>query len=192
MSVPPLERDAWVDRVLGLAMDMEDGPELPRGCTPYLPCPVDAVLAAVDEAGVDASDVFVDVGFGVGRAGLLVRLLTGAAVIGIEVQSSLVSVARNLAQELKLERFAVVHGDATRLGRFVVIGSVFFFYCPFGGPALNRLVDDLEDIAKTRALRLCGVNTDFPARPWLLSVQGERPDLVVYRTRSHGRESRIA
>ncbi|HXS16281.1 MAG TPA: hypothetical protein VN764_03780, partial [Polyangiaceae bacterium] len=48
MSVPPLDRDAWVDRVLGIEQSVDDGPELPRGCAPYLPCPVDAVLAMLE------------------------------------------------------------------------------------------------------------------------------------------------
>jgi hypothetical protein len=185
MSVHPLDRDAWVDRVFGLAAHVEDGPELPKGCAPYLPCPVDAIIAAVDEAGIKSSDVFVDVGFGIGRVGLLVRLLTGAAIVGIEIQSSLVAMARSLAQELKLERFATVHGDASQLARYVAIGSVFFFYCPFSGLRLNVLVDELEVIAKTRPLRFCGVNTVFPSRPWLDAPHSRRRDLHVCHTWSH-------
>jgi hypothetical protein len=179
MSVPPRDRDAWVDRVLLLEANVEDGPDLPRGCAPYLPCPVDAVIAAVDEAAIAAKDVFVDVGFGVGRVGLLVRLLTGAAVIGIEIQSTLVTMARKLARDLRLERFAVVQGDASLLARYIVIGSVFFFYCPFSGQRLNCLIDELQDIAKTRRLRLCGVSTHFPPRSWLLCRRLPRAELVV-------------
>jgi len=184
-SIPPDERDAWVDRVFGLDAYIADGPELPRGCSPYLACPVDAVIAAIDEAAIDNADVFVDIGSGAGRVGLLVRLLTGAAVIGLEVQSALVAASRRHAQELKLERFSVVLGDASQLVRYVPIGSVFFFYCPFGGPRLDRVIDDLEAIAKMRTLRLCGVNTRFPDRPWLGPVHRCREDLMVYRTLAH-------
>jgi hypothetical protein len=74
MRVPPTERDAWLDQVLGLDVVPDDGPELPRGCVPYMPCPVDALLRMVEHAGVQASDVFVDVGAGVGRAAALVHL----------------------------------------------------------------------------------------------------------------------
>lgn len=45
LNVPKAERDAWLDFVLGLEHLPDDGPELPRGCTPYLPCPVDACCA---------------------------------------------------------------------------------------------------------------------------------------------------
>jgi hypothetical protein len=179
MSVPPLDRDVWVDRVLGLEAHVEDGPDLPQGCAPYLPCPVDAVIAAVDEAAIDATDVFVDVGFGIGRVGLVVRLLTGAAVIGIEVQSRLAAMARRIARELRLERFSVVQGDASMLTRYIVIGSVFFFYCPFSGLRLDRLIDELKDIARTRPLRLCGVNTHFPPRVWLHVQRAQRTGLTI-------------
>src|SRR4051794_20890268 len=72
--VGPWDRDAWVDVVLGLDVCPDDGPELPRGCVPYLPCPVDALLRLVDEALIRPSDVLVDVGSGVGRAAVLVHL----------------------------------------------------------------------------------------------------------------------
>src|SRR4029078_9775031 len=86
LRVPPTERDAWLDLVLRLGELPDDGPALPRDCVPYLPCPVDALLRIVDQAPVRASDVFVDVGSGLGRAAALVHLLTGAATIGLEIQ----------------------------------------------------------------------------------------------------------
>ncbi|HYQ18007.1 MAG TPA: hypothetical protein VEQ58_19675, partial [Polyangiaceae bacterium] len=36
--------DAWLDFVLELEPALEDGPELPRGCVPYLPCATRALL----------------------------------------------------------------------------------------------------------------------------------------------------
>jgi hypothetical protein len=41
--------------------------------------------------------------------------------------------------------------------RFVVIGTVFFLYCPFGGDRLKRVLDELEAIARTRQTRVCCV-----------------------------------
>src|SRR5277367_276254 len=52
MGVPPDERDVWVDLVFGLAAVPEDGPDLPRGCVPYVPCSVDALLRVVDSASL--------------------------------------------------------------------------------------------------------------------------------------------
>src|SRR5262245_43797450 len=89
LSVPPTARDAWVDCVLGLGELPDDAPALPRGCVPYLPCRADALLSMVDQASICASDVFVDVGMGNARAAVLVHLLTGASVIGLEIQPAL-------------------------------------------------------------------------------------------------------
>jgi SAM-dependent methyltransferase len=180
--VPPSERDAWLDRILALEGIPADGPELPRGCVPYLPCPVDALLRMVDQAGVRASDVFVDLGSGVGRAAALVHLLTGAPAIGIEIQPALVRAARDLTTRLSALRFSPVEGDASRLAGFIGVGSVFFLYCPFSGTRLENVLKDLELIARTREIRVCTVDLPLPPRPWLTPATPPSDDLAVYRS----------
>lgn len=182
LRVPPADRDAWLDLVFGLDGIPDDGPALPRGCTPYLPCSVDALLRLVDDAEVQASDVFVDVGSGVGRAAALVHLLTGASAIGIEVQPELVLASRDLAARLRLSRFSQVLGDAADLAGSIAGGSVFFFYCPFGGDRLEKVVDDLEPIARTRQIRVGCVDLPLPPRPWLTLASAPSRDLTIYRS----------
>lgn len=175
------ERDAWVDEVFGLDELPSDGPELPRGCVPYLPCSVERVLRLLALAEVGAGDVFVDVGSGVGRATALAHLLTGAGAIGIEIQPELVARARALAARLNAPRVTVIEGDAARLTRYVPIGSVFFLYCPFSGARLDEVMMALEAIARTRVIRVCCADLPLPACPWLEPVSLE-PDLGVYRS----------
>lgn len=185
MSVPASARDAWLDLVLGLDELPADGPELPRGCVPYLPCPVDALLRVVDHAGVRASDVFVDIGSGLGRATALVHLLTSAGAIGLEIQTELAVAARKLAASLSLDRVACIQGDAATLTSFVPVGTVFFLYCPFGGEYLERVLDQLESIARTRELRICCVDMPRPARNWLKPEGEPFADLAIYRSSLH-------
>ena len=109
-DVAPTDRDAWVDLLLNIHELPDDGPDLPRGCAPYLPCPVATVTEAVRQAGVTSRDVFVDVGSGLGRTVALVHLLTGAGCIGLEVQSDLARLARSRAAWLNLSRARVVEG----------------------------------------------------------------------------------
>jgi SAM-dependent methyltransferase len=182
LSVPAAQRDGWLDLVFGLDELAEDGPELPRGCTPYLPCPVDALLRMLEHAEVQSSDVFVDIGSGVGRAAALARLLTGATSIGIEIQPELVRASRALGQRLKVSRFSVVEGDAARLSELISIGSVFFLYCPFGAQRLERVLDGLAAIAQARQIRVCSVHLPIPARPWLMPLSLPYDDLAVYRS----------
>ena len=180
--VPPLERDAWLDLALGIEGVPDDGPELPRGCVPYLPCPVDALVRAVDLAGVQATDVFVDVGSGVGRAAIVAHLLTGAAAIGLEIQRALVLESRELTRRLGVSRFNAVEGDAVSLTGYVMIGSVFFLYCPFSGARLEKVLTDLEVLARTRTIHICCVDLELPSRPWLTLVSPRSHDLAVYRS----------
>lgn len=180
-NVPPSERDTWIDQVFGLADLPEDGPELPRGCVPYLPSPVDTLVRVIEHANVQSNDVFVDVGSGLGRATAFTHLVTGAAAIGIEIQSSLVRGSRDLATRLNASRVTVIHGDASRLAGYITIGSVFFLYCPFSGARLNGVLDDLEAIARTRPIRICCVALRLPSRSWLTAVS-IADELAIYRS----------
>ena len=185
LGVPPTERDAWLDLVFSLGELPDDGPELPGNCVPYLPCPVDALLRMVEQAPVRASDVFVDVGSGPGRAAALVHLLTGAATIGIEIQPGLVHAARDLATRLLASRICSVEGDAAKLAGLITIGSVFFLYCPFSGDRLAKLLADLESIARTRMIRVCCVDLPLPPCSWLTLEPHLSGDLAIHRSTLH-------
>ena len=185
LRVAPMARDAWVDALLGLGELPDDGPDLPRSCVPYLPCPVDALLRMVDQAPVHSSDVFVDVGSGQGRAAAVVHLLTGASAIGLEIQHHLVAAARALATRLRVSRMSTLHGDATTLAGLVTTGSVFFLYCPFSGDRLTSFLAALEPVARTRRLRICCVDLPLPPRPWLTLDPVRAGDPMIYRTDLH-------
>src|SRR5262245_29877916 len=70
------DRDGWLDLLLDVEEILDDEPELPRGCVPYLPCPVSTVLDVIYRAKVTSRDVFVDVGAGIGRTAFLTHLVT--------------------------------------------------------------------------------------------------------------------
>ncbi|HEU4576906.1 MAG TPA: hypothetical protein VFS67_01530 [Polyangiaceae bacterium] len=183
LAVPALQRDPWLDLVLGIEGVPEDGVELPRGCVPYLPCSVDVLLRMIDAAGVSESDLFVDIGSGLGRALLLTHLLTRANALGIEVQPQLVAGARALAARLKVSRCSIQQGDASALSGALASGSVFFLYCPFAGPRLAALLDALEGVAGSREIRICAADLPLPPRPWLTRLELPWDDLAVYRSR---------
>ncbi len=193
LRVPPRERDAWLDLVFGLGALPGDGEDLPRGCVPYLPSSVDTLLRVVERAPVRASDVFVDVGSGLGRAAALVHLLTGARVVGLEVQAELVLAARDLASRLQLSRVSFVEADATRLAGIADVGSVFVLYCPFSGARLANALADLEIVARTRMIRVCTVDLPLPARTWLTLQDAVPPgDVAIYRSRFPSDRASIA
>jgi SAM-dependent methyltransferase len=181
-SVPALERDAWIDAVFGLDELLEDGSDLPAGCVPYLPCAMDVLLRVADLVPVRSADVFVDIGSGVGRAAVVMHLLTGASVIGIEVQSGHVNAARALTQRLGLGNVTFVQGDAVQLTTEFTAGSVFFLYCPFSGERLVKLLGHFEALARIRSICVCAVDLPLPPCQWLERVPVEFGDLAIYRS----------
>jgi SAM-dependent methyltransferase len=183
LDVHLMDRDAWTDLALGLGPPPDDGPELPRGCVPYLPCRVDTLVRAVEGAVVTAADRFVDVGSGTGRALAVVSLLTGASALGLEVQPALVAAARALAARLRLTDATFVLGDAAELPPAAAAGTVFFLYCPFSGDRLAQLLRQLQSEARARAIRLCCVDLPLPPTPWLEPLLSPAPDLAIYRSR---------
>ena len=179
---PPEQRDAWLDLLWDIDEIPDDDPDLPRGCVPYLPCPVATVVNAVHDAGVTPADVFVDIGAGTGRTAFLAHVLTGAASIGIEIQPALVRAAVARADWLNLSRLRFIEGDAVDWVRFVNIGSVFFLYCPFSGERLDRFLDALEDVARVRCIRICSVDLPLLDRQWLARMPSTAKELHVYQS----------
>lgn len=182
LEVPATERDAWLDLVLGLDDHYDDGPDLPPGGVPYLPCAVEVLLRVIQHAPVGPSDVVVDLGSGPGRAIAFLHLMTGAGAVGIEVQPQLVRAARDLASRLGLARIPTIHGDAAAMAGFMMTGSVFFLYCPFSGARLQTVLAALEAIAATRQVRICCVGLPPLTQPWLTREPGGGEDLLVYRS----------
>lgn len=182
-AVSGADRDAWLDLVLGLhEIAADDGASLPPGCVPYLPSPIDKLIEIAEHADVQPSDVFVDVGSGVGRATVLMHLMTGAAAIGLEIQPPLVVASRDLSTRVAAERVTVVHGDAAHTAGRMTSGTVFFLYCPFSGDRLDKLLADLESIAQTRPIRVCCLDLPLPPCPWLTLSSQPSAGLDVYRS----------
>ena len=182
-EVPFEDRDAWVDLLWDVGEVPDDDSCLPRGCVPYLPCPVASVLSAIDAARVTSADVFVDIGSGLGKAAFLVHALTGASAIGLEIQPALVHAAAARAAELKLARLRFIETDAADWVRAGALGTVFFLYCPFSGQRLERVLDALAGIARTRRLRLCSVDLPAFECSWLEPLPSTSADLHVYQSR---------
>ena len=180
-GIPAPARDAWVDRVLGLELPPDDGPELPRGGVPYLPCPVDALLRLVEHAPVRAADWLVDIGSGSGRAAAVVHLLAGATAVGVEVQPTLVAAARDLVARLRLPAVTFLQGDAARTP--LPEGTVYFLYCPFSGERLATVLDALAAQARTRPIAVACVDLPLPPCPWLEPASSAWPDLTIHHSR---------
>lgn len=170
-SVPYLERDGFVDALLELAPPPPDQ-VLPAGAVPYLPCPVEDILAFVRELPVRATDEVVVLGSGLGRAVFLIHLLTGAAARGIEIQPHLVARARATAAAWGLE----VGFECANLAEVELEGSVLFLYAPCNGELLARVCDRIIVLANRHAIAIGAVGIELPFR----GRAGSTETLMIY------------
>ncbi|MFO0599274.1 MAG: hypothetical protein U0228_28465 [Myxococcaceae bacterium] len=176
-AVPFLERETWVDVVLGVPEAPADA-GLPREGVPYLPAGVDEIVAVIDHAPVGAAKTFVDLGAGLGRVLALVHRLTGARCEGVEVQPGLVSAAREWLGANRAEAPIVLHqGDAAAL---VPAGDVFFLYTPFGGETLARALAAIEAQALTKPVVIATVGLELPGVSWLRARPPPLASLALY------------
>jgi SAM-dependent methyltransferases related to tRNA (uracil-5-)-methyltransferase len=151
----------------------------------YQPTPARHVFDLLDRLALDADDVLVDLGSGLGHVPLLTAICTPARGIGIEIEPAYVASAHVCAQSLQLANAHFVQGDA-RTTDFTT-GSVFYLYTPFTGSVLRNVLDALRREAARRAFRVSsfGPCTDvLAAEPWLAGndalVVGR---VAIFRTR---------
>ncbi len=137
--------------------------------------PVRYILEMIDRAHIAETDVFYDLGCGLGRVLMLVTLLTGAAAVGVEVERSYCRYAQLNAEALKLTTIQIQNADA-RVATYTD-GSIFFMYHPFTGEILERVLQRLRIHAEGRRIRLCTLGRCTLAvaqQEWLeLSSPGE-------------------
>lgn len=181
-SVPPVDRDVWLDELLGFEEPPPDIPDLPRGAVPYLPCGVEEILAMVQEAPVGPDDELVDLGAGLGRVAILAHLLSGARACGVELQEPLVRSARTRCAELALPAVTFVHADAAETE---LDGSIFFLYAPCNGAMLARVLRRVEEVARRRPIVVCTVGLPLDDAPWLSPRRASSLSLTVYDAHAH-------
>jgi len=134
----------------------------------YEPTPARAILDLVDQVRPGADNVFYDVGAGLGHVAIMVHLLAGAAVRGVEIETLYCRHAQRCVEELGLTRVCFVNGDARDVD--YTDGTVFFMYTPFSGGLLQTVLATLSGVARYHPLTLCtfGACTFEVARqPWL-------------------------
>lgn len=182
-SIPPVDRDAWVDELLGIPPPPPDIADLPRGAVPYLPCGVDEIAAMVRDAPLAADDELVDLGSGLGRAVILAHLLSGARARGVEIQAPLVQCATALCAELALDAVSFVHANAAEIA---LDGSVFFLYAPCNGELLRRVLSRIEPVARRRPIVVAAVGVECHDAPWLSPRASACRSLSLYDSCVHG------
>ena len=165
-GLEPDARDAGVETYLNIRTCDVSSVSPGEHLIGYHQSGVDAVLQAFAEVPLQAHDVLIDLGSGLGKVVMLAHLLTGAKARGIEIQSRLVEQARGAATRLGLD---VDFTQADVRDSPLDDGTVFFLYLPFTGPVLADVLRRLEQVAKLHAIVVCALGVEVERlAPWLV------------------------
>jgi Histone methylation protein DOT1 len=150
----------------------------------YQPTPARHIFNLIQRIELDANDVFIDLGSGLGHVPLLIATCTKARAIGIELEPAYVECVRHSAHELNLTRATFLSQDARETD--LSDGTVFYLYTPFRGAILRVVLDRLRAESSRRAIRVCTFGPCTPivaAEPWLALNPAESGHISVFRSR---------
>lgn len=104
--------------------------------------PARILLELIDKAGLGPSDRFYDIGSGLGQVPLVVHILTGARVLGIEREPAYVGYARDRAAAFGLSavRYQICDARAADYSG----ATALFLYTPFQGPLLETVLERIR------------------------------------------------
>ena len=128
----------------------------------YEPTPVRAILDLVDHVNFIPTDLFYDLGSGLGYVAMLVNLLSGIKTTGIELEPVFCTYAQSCARTLGLTAVEFINADARDAD--YTEGTVFYLFTPFKGALLQAVLAKLENEARTRRIKICTYGVCNPSR----------------------------
>jgi hypothetical protein len=168
----------------------EPAPEETRAREPemvfYQPTPARIVWQMIERVGFQKSDVFYDLGSGLGHVPMLVNACTGTRARGIEYEPAYCATAQRCASDLHLDGVEFINADV-RDADFSD-GTVFFMYTPFRGKILRQVLEKLRGQTQRKCITLCtygAIALPISRCTWLARVdwrEDEPSGLVIFRS----------
>jgi SAM-dependent methyltransferase len=177
-TLPQHDWDGWTRRIFELHQAPPTTVALTAEMVGYVTTHVVQILEMVSELTPD--DVYYDLGSGIGFVPILASWLSGARAVGVELEPAFVAMARERAEQLGLaERVRFVEADLREVD-YADATAVFMFY-PCRGQTLEQVIDRLEPVGRTRALKLYSLGLSGQAlvtRPWV-EIRGQSPSALL-------------
>lgn len=114
--------------------------------------PARIVFELVEKSHFIPEDVFFDIGAGLGQVAILVNLLAGIKVRGIEFEPAFCDYARDSAAALHLSDVTFINADARKADYSE--GTVFFMFTPFKGEILQEVLEILRQESLSRKIKI--------------------------------------
>lgn len=155
----------------------------------YQKTPARIILELAERAALKQDDIFFDLGSGLGQVVILVHLLTGAAVRGVEYEPAYWRYAQVCITGLHLSNVIFSNKDAR--SEDYSQGTVFFMYTPFEGNMLEEMLAILRKEAAKRVIRIFTYGPcTFPVaqQDWLYcrnEIREDAYELYEFRSKSN-------
>ncbi len=118
----------------------------------YQKTPARIVFELVEKSVIRKEDIFFDLGSGLGQVAILVNLLTGIKVMGVEFEPAFCDYARECAAELNLSDVTFTNADARKTDYSE--GTIFFMFTPFEGEMLQEVLAVLREESLRRKIKI--------------------------------------
>jgi SAM-dependent methyltransferase len=118
----------------------------------YQKTPARIVFGLIEKSGFTAEDVFFDLGSGLGQVAILVNLLSGIKVMGVEFEPAFCDYARDCTVDLNLPDVTFINADARKADYSE--GTIFFMYTPFNGEMLQEVLAILREESLSRKIKI--------------------------------------
>ncbi|WP_374948864.1 class I SAM-dependent methyltransferase [Mucilaginibacter sp.] len=165
--------DLFVNRLLPASDWPAQSIDLEPEMVYYQKTPARVVFEMAQQCGLITTDVFFDIGCGLGQVAILISLLTGAQVKGIEIDPAFCAYSVACAGQLNLNNIEFLTTDARDAD--YTQGTCFFMYSPFTGVMLDSVLERIRRQTADRQIRVItyGPCTAQVARQsWLTMVSG--------------------
>jgi SAM-dependent methyltransferase len=146
----------------------EQTKDLEPGMVFYQKTPARIIFELVEKSQFTKDDVFFDLGSGLGQVAILVNLLAGITVKGIEFEPAFCDYARDCVAAFNLSHVAFINADARKADYSK--GTVFFMYTPFGGEILREVLELLRNESLLRKIKIITYGpctAEVAAQSWL-------------------------
>jgi len=154
---------------------------------PYQGTPYEFIRQFLKELNLSESDVLYDLGCGYGRIPLYGAMTTPAQYRGIEIVPERVAEAYEVKSKFKLDNVKFRQGNV--LEQNYADGSVFFLFNPFTHETLEKVGEQLKELARTKKIRVVSLGPStsyFQSQDWLRPVESgskERPwSLTIFES----------